>query len=244
MDVELTKARAYHGGDQPSDSVDIYLFGEGIPNIIEINYPNYSQLGESVSTIVSGDDSNIHEALNISPDKMVVDILGILNPDEDSNIENFVLDNSSFTTDIGLELELFAAASGFRVADTLDFSVDMKGLNSLDLIFDIENGFPIDASVWLYMLDSLGNRIYEVLSHEELLVAGGETGGEANNYRVIAPAKKLTVIEIDKEGIDAIKETFRIVVNAELSTTNGEQAKIYSDYGLSLKLGANMGYTY
>jgi len=242
INLELTEARAFHGDDETF--VDIYLFGDNTPNIFEINYPDYSQIGEIVTTTTSGENSNIHEALNISPNKIFIEVLGTLNPEENPSIPNFVLGNSQFNTDIALELELFGSASGFRIADTLDFSVDLGDLNSLDLIFDIENGFPIEASIWLHLIDSLGSKIYEVSSYDELLIAGGETGGEENNYRVLNPEKKLTTISIDNEGVYAIKQTRQIVVNAELSTTDGELAKIYSDYSLNLKLGANLGYKY
>lgn len=244
IDLDMVKARAYHGGDQPSDSVDINLFGEGIPNIIPINYPSLNQLGELVETEVNGENSNIHEALNISPDKLEIVVNGTLNPEEDPGINNFVLYDSKFMADIELELELFGAASGFRIADTLDFSMDLGGIESLNLIFDIENGFPIDASLWLHLLDSTDNKIYEILSPEELLVAGGETGGEENGYKVVTPGFKLTEIPLDKDGIFALKNATKIVVNAEVSTTNGQLAKIYSDYGLKVKVGANLGVNY
>ena len=237
--LDIITFRAYHVGSNP-DSIDIFIFGEGNPSIIELNYPNLNQVGENILTQVNTENSNIHEALEISPGKIFVDIDGHLNPDEDSTLTNFVLDTSGIKVDISFELELFGAVNGFKIADTVDFHLgDIEEIKSLLFVVDVANGFPVNAIIQFNFVDSVYNVVHSLLPPEEQLIMAAPVSSPPE-YRVLYPAEKITNIVLNDEELRAISEAKEIIINATLSTTNGQLVKIYSDYNIVLKLGAKV----
>ncbi|MCB0805837.1 MAG: hypothetical protein KDC05_08570 [Bacteroidales bacterium] len=238
--LDVSKFTAYHG-ENDQDSLEIYLFGEGVPAEIELNYPNLQQIGESVLTTVEADNSNMNEALGIAPNKLFIGIDGYLNPDQNPDIYNFILDSSRIRIDMDVELRLFGAVNSFVIADTVDFELEsLDEIEQLTLVTLIENGFPINADVQLYFVDSLFQVTHELLTGNERLIVAGQVGG-APDYRVNQSADKLTEIVFAAEDIERISDARKILINATLSTGDGELVKIYSDYELKVKLGARIG---
>jgi len=239
-DLEFTKFRAYHGGSNP-DSLDVYLFGEGNPSIIELNYPDISEVGQVAITEVETVNSNIHEALNISPDKILIELEGHVNPEDNPDEENFILDTSFLKADISLQLELFGSVNGFSVADTVDFEINnVDEIDYIEFAVDISNGFPIGAEVQLYFVDSVYNQLHALLPPDEMLMVAASVGS-APDYKVLSPADKLTYISLNKEELELITYAQEIIINATFSTQEGELVKIYSDYNIDFKMGAKFG---
>ncbi len=233
--LDIVECKAVREGDDPA-SVDIYLFGEGNPNEIDINYPDIYQVGESVITEISSENSNIAEAMNISPDKIIFDIWGLLNPDADSTLTNFLLDTSMISAFIQVELDLFGAVNNFKVADTLELDLgETEEIKSLLFVVDIENGFPLNTFMQLEFVDSLYNVVHTLFPSDEQIMMAAPVG-PAPGYRVAQPVRKLTQFEINEEAMQNVFMAKQIIFYATLSTSD-EFVKIYSDYSLDLKLG-------
>ncbi|RLD52128.1 MAG: hypothetical protein DRJ05_17720, partial [Bacteroidetes bacterium] len=240
--MDIVECRAVREGSDPA-SVDIYLFGEGNPNEIEIDYPDLTQVGESVVTEISSNNSNIAEAMNISPDKIIFDIWGLLNPDEDSTLANFVLDTSMISATVNIELDLFGRVNNFKVADTIDFDIgDTDDINSILFVVDVDNGFPLNALLQLEFVDSLYNVVHVLFPYEEQLMVAAPVGSPPE-YRVTEPVRKLSQIEINEEAMENVFMARHIIFYATLSTDDGD-VKIYSDYSIDFKLGVKAEISY
>ena len=240
--LDIVNFRAYHTNN--NESVDIYLFGEGNPSEIDIDYPSIDQIGQEIYTGVISENSNINEVIEISPDKIFIEIDGHLNPDADSTLTNFVLDTSAVRAYVTLNLELFGGVNGFKVADTIEFNLEnIDEIKSLEFVVDTENGFPINANVQLYFVDSVYNVLHSLLHADDQLMIAAVTGsaGTPNEYKVISPSQKITYIELSEEEIQSLDEAKEIIINATLSTNQGQMVKIYSDYNINLKMGAKVG---
>ncbi|MCF8379116.1 MAG: hypothetical protein K9H49_06025 [Bacteroidales bacterium] len=241
--LDITTFRAYHGGSEP-DSVDVWIFGQGSPSVIELNSPNINQVGEYAFTEVITENSNINEVLDISPNKMYVEILGDLNYDENPDNTNFVLDTSAIKIDLSLELELFGSAENFKIADTVDFNMNnLDEIESLVFVVSVNNGFPINAEVQLEFVDSVYNVVQTLLQNNEMLMLAAPVSS-APDYKVIFPTNKVTEIEIIGEELKNLQMARKILITAILSTTSGQVVKIYDDYDITLQLGAKIGLSF
>lgn len=241
--IDIVNFRAYSGGSNP-DSVDVYIFGEGNPSLIDLNYPSINEVGEMAHTNVVSTTSNINEALEISPDKLYIELDSYLNPEGDSTIYNFILDTSEIRANMTLSLELFGGVNDFKVADTADFTLEkLDEINALQFVVDIENGFPINAIVQLDFVDSVYNVLHSLLPPNEQLMIAGITGS-GPDYKVISPSQKTTYFELDRDQLDSITNTRKIIITSEFSTNEGQLVKIYSGYTIDLKLGAKVELIY
>lgn len=241
--LDILKFRAYHFGDV-TDSVDIYIFGEGNPSQFTINYPGLEQIGAYSFTEVNTENSNISEAIQISPNKMYLDIDGHLNPDSDSTLYNFILDTSAILTDVTVEMSLFGGISGFKIADTVEFNLgQIEEISSLLLVVDASNGYPIEARLQLDFVDSVYHVLHSLLPPDEQLISAAPVGS-APEYRVTGPVQKITNIVLNDDQIQLVQSATKIIINAILSSTDGQLVKIYSNYKIDLLIGAKVGINY
>ncbi|MEZ5196059.1 MAG: hypothetical protein R2764_06560 [Bacteroidales bacterium] len=241
--IDIERFQACRGGSNP-DSVDIYIFGEGNPSVIDLNYPTINNIGGEALTQVISTTSNINEALEISPDKLLIELKSYLNPDGDTTLYNFVLDTSEIRANMTLSLELFGGVNGFKVVDTADFTLEqLDEINALQFVVDIENGFPINAIVQIEFVDSVYNVLHSLLPPNDQLMIAGITGG-APDYKVISPSQKTTFFEMDRDQLESIAETKKVIISAVFSTNEGQLVKIFSDYSIDLKLGAKVELIY
>lgn len=241
--MEVATFKAYTTGESP-DSVDIYLFGEGNPAEFDISSPEIWQIGETVSTQIVSDNSNMNEALAISPTELYIDINAHLNPDAIPDVTNFILDSSLINAKITMDLELYGSINGFEVLDTVEFNLkNASEFESLYFVAEIENGFPVTILLTLEFVDSLYNPVYTLFPEgESIIVAAGV--GSPPDYRVISPTTELTEIDLPKEDLEILEDARQILVTATLSTEEGQEVKIYADYEILLRLGAKVGIYY
>lgn len=237
--LDIETFTAYHGDPDP-DSVPIHIFGEYVPPEIVLEYPDLSQIGEVAYTEVIAENSNMHEALEISPNRIYVDIVGHLNPQGNPDVVNFMIDTSAIHVDLALELNLFGSINDFKITDTVDFEINsLDDIESLFFKVIVENGFPINAAVQLAFTDSINQVIYEMFPDYELLMVAAAISDDPANYRVESPTTEITEIPIAKEDFEKLEASKNILITAYLSTD--EKVKIFSDYEINLKMGARVG---
>ena len=125
----------------------------------------------------SAPGNNIVQALNIAPDKLVMKLVGVFNPEANPNVDNFFYNTSLIRINVDLELELYGKIDVFRIADTLDFSLESDDhLNGLEFNAVITNGFPIDGKAQVLFIDDDYNILYSLFPEDESIVKAGETG--------------------------------------------------------------------
>ncbi|MBE0639032.1 MAG: hypothetical protein IH598_10975 [Bacteroidales bacterium] len=224
---------------------DVFLFGEGTENEFDILSPTPAQIGQSVYTKIDFGQTNFPEVfLNLAPREFYYDFDAILNADDDSTAQNVLQDTSRISFATALEFKLFTAIDLLTLQDTLDFRMEGTTIDEIDYLLvriNTENGFPLNAGIQLYFADAefqiIDSLIYDA---DKRIIAGGEVGLPPQ-LKVIKSTKKTTDIRIEKPRLEKILEAKKMLLNASLSTTNGELAKIYDDYSLTLKVGAITG---
>jgi hypothetical protein len=223
---------------------DIFLFGQGNPNMFEILSPGVDEIGQTIETNIDFSQTNFPEVfLSLAPRKLYYDFAATLNAFGDSTDQNFIQDTSRLAFGTSLELQIYTAIGLLSFQDTLDFNLN----NSPDEIdymlcrINAENGFPLSALIQVYFTDASYNVIDSLIHDDDERVILGGTIGLPPRFRVTAPGIKTTDIMIDKGWLDNVMKAEKMLLRAGLKTTEGNVAKIYDNYSLSLKIGMKTG---
>jgi len=241
--LDVVDFTAYHYGPT-TDSVDVYLFGEGFPSTFDIDYPSLNELGQSVMTEINTENSNINEAVEISAGEMNITVDGHLNPSGDSTINNFAIDTSNVKAEFAVEVGLFGSVSGFKVVDTVDFSIgSIDDIYSLLIVLDAQNWYPLTVALQLDFVDSVYQIVHTLLPPGEIILEAAPVG-DPPEYRVTEPTSKLTDIVMVHDEILKLKEVRKILITGLLSTTDNDLVKIYMDYFIHMKIGVKVGINY
>jgi hypothetical protein len=237
LQLDIVESKAYHLSP-PEQEVPIYFLGEGNPQVIDILSPSFAEIGQTKHTNISATTSNISNAIAISPQQICLGIEGNVNPDGDPDALNFILEDSYFSADFRVQMDMFGQINGFVLVDTIPLKDRLfDNLKDLELTFDILNGFPLEASLEIFFLDSTNTSWYTVGEADELFVEGATVSG-APDYRVVEEAHKLSSLAFG-DTITGNLSTFKnLVVKSKLSTTNSDLVKVYDDYQIKVKVGA------
>lgn len=184
-------------------------------------------------------NSNIWDAIAISPQKFIADISGLSNPAGGIS-GNFALDTSRLKIDAQVEIPLFGKAWDFILQDTIDLEFGQETDKIEFMLFRINttNGFPVEAIQQLIFIDGAGHPIDSLLIPEQQTLAAAPCNG-APDYRVTQSIKKLTESKLEHNRVVPLKNCKKIIVRAKLLTTqSGTQlVKFYSDYSLNVRIG-------
>lgn len=236
--------QAYSPYTQPY-YMDVFLFGEGTENEFDILSPTAEQLGQSVYTKIDFSQTTLPEVFfNLAPREFYYDFDAILNDGNDTTAQNVLQDTSRISFETFIEFKLFTAIELLTIQDTLDFNMEDTDIDQIDYLMiriNSENGFPLNAGIQLYFTDADFNVLDSLLyDNDTRILVGGEVGLPPQ-LKVITPASKTTDVRVDKPRLEKILDAEKMLLNASLSTTNGEFAKIYDSYSLKIQIGAKTG---
>lgn len=227
-----------HSDFNPPYDINVNLFGEGVPNVINILGPDYSQIGQTIHNLIDTEGSNLSEAISISPSSFIFNVVGLSNPNGNPEDKNFVLNESMFRVNCKIEMDLAGAISGFDLQDTIDFSFDnLQRVGELLFRTTIINGFPLNVKFQAIFTDENYNVVDSLISDpDEWIFAGADVGGPPD-YKVTNPNTKVTDIIVGDDRLNNLEKAKKVLIRAGLQTTNGQMIKIYSDYFVQIKMG-------
>ena len=235
----------FQGYNQNRTPSTYNILGAGIPNPLPIGSPTIQQIGQSILTNfeLNKDNSNIVDIINNTPPYVIYQINALANPAgvAPPSAPNFVLDTSNFKVDMEIEMPLYGTAKGFTVQDTVESFTfeDATHLDYLLLRTSIDNGFPCDVKIQVYFTDSVFNKLDSLVTGSDPIILSAAPVDA--NGRVSAPSSKTTDVVLEKERISKLNKLKYMLVKADASTNNNGQTnvRIYSDYSLAVKIGAD-----
>lgn len=212
----------------------------GYPNPIDVNYPTL--LGDSAQTELLFDNSNTSNITSIitpAPKYLGFDFEASSNPDGAPLVPNFMTSESELRVDATLEMGLEGFAYGFQFRDTVEFSFDesVEEVEWVKIRINTNNGFPVDISPQVYLVDANYALIDSLLPPEELVLQSGLVDASG---RVTTPTQKITDILFSKERVPNLLDAAHLIIVARGNTRNGTQeeiVRIYDDYSIDLRLG-------
>lgn len=223
---------------------DVFLFGQGIENKFEILSPDFNQVGQSVETNLNFSETNFPEVfLSMAPRLMSFDFDATFNVLADTTLSNFIQDTSRISFGTALAFQMYTAIDLLSFQDTLNLNLDTSADEIDYLLFRIntENGFPLSALLQIYFADANYNIVDSLIYDADTRLIRGAEVGLPPKFRVVKPAVSTTDINIDREWLDNVLKAEHMFLRAGLKTTEGNLAKIYSDYELKFQLGIKTG---
>lgn len=244
------KVVAYYPSDgSPNADQSVNVSLGPLDNPIVVEGPLVSEIGTSKRTevLLNKNNSQINTITDYITKFLTYRIDTETNPDG-VIVTNFMTDESILTLNVEAEIPLEGYALNLRYTDTLDFTFDYDQVQNLSLRLIAENGFPVDVSMNFIPVDEN----FQPLSYadgtqfklfapptESLFLKGGIVGTDG---KVNLKEKLTTDYVVSEEGMQLLRKAKFIIYQGDLNTSNGlNTVKIYSDYGISIKMGAILG---
>lgn len=208
------------------------------PNPLPINSPTVNQIGQYATTIVpSVTSTDLADAMNIAPKKIIYKVNGKLYPIPDPTHESFILDTSSIKVDFNIELPLQGKVGGFVLQDTLKFDLSkIEDVSEASFIINTLNHFPLDADVQVYFTDASYQILDSLITDGTNIIKSGIVG---INDMVSIPTPKTSQISLNNTRLRKIENSKYMFINARLKTYNypNRVVKISNEDYLNVKMG-------
>lgn len=224
----------------PSSSYPI----TGYPNPLPVLSPNMSQMGQTKvdSFMLDKNNSNVASVFSNLPSSLIYQVNSTTNPSGPTT-SNFVLDTSKFKVDLEVEFPLHGTAIGFTMVDTVPFEFDeaVENIEWILLRTYNNNGFPLEVDLQAYFVDTNYVLLDSLFKIKPVLASGFID----NTGKVIAPKSSSQDCKFYKPQLTKLEKARFIVIHAIANTaknSNGVQipVKIYADYKLDVKIGAQV----
>lgn len=213
-------------------------------NPFDINSPVLSLIGKYAkdSIVITKEQCNILLAMGTYPNNLRFDIAAKTNPAGPSGPYNFITDSSRLNTAFEIILPLWFMGKNIVLEDTTDFDLEKEMddffdyLNYLRITLEGTNGFPLEASLQVFLTNSSYTVLDSLFSGNSMILdpAPVNTNGQARNG-----VKYKRMAEFSKEKLTRIKNTKHLIIKATLNSTNaasGQFVRFYSYNTINFKM--------
>lgn len=250
LDSKLTIKSIYSLNSKNNSKID--LTGSIINKPININRATESgnQLAPFSPTqktiAINSNNSNIKEFIENIPDKLGYTISVITNPlGNISGSNDFVYSDGKFDSHISIEAPLSLFANQLQLIDTISLNLSSlnrnRKINSGTLYININNGFPLNANIQMFLLDTLNGTIIDSLFSSNNNILTAQT--DINNY-VNKSTRSLLKIVLDSKKTERLLNTKKMLIKTTFDTPNQPSiVKIYDHYLFDIKITSNFNYS-
>jgi len=244
--------------------LEIYVVsGSGVKTPVIINafkdtfaleYTSSIDQSKVTEYIIDKSNSNIDVVLNTAPQTIYYKVLFTANIVDIPN-PNVLYDNTTVkqesTLDLPVDIKILNYAiesdGDFELGETLgDIDSNVVTINWAEVVSEIANGLPLNASVQVYIEDTVTNTLVDSIFKPAYLILAANVNAEGE---VIQPTKVNITNTINKAQYDNLKRgnKFRLQVRLttpESSPGNLPYVGIYDFHKLNVKIGARTNITY
>lgn len=215
------------------DPNEVILTGVAVPFTI-----NTGVTGTPVESVVSelvidANSTNIADGINLWPDEIITAFNGDVNPA--GKVHNFANDTSRMDVTMDLKIPLYGTMNGYEIRDTMEVPSDVfENISKASLRMNVYNEFPLEGNIGVYIIDTNYVVLDSLTNGLEVLIQGASVD---LNGEVVTPAEKQSDLPVDEEAVIIMRDSVKLLIVAQLSTTDGDPAKIYSNYSMDIELG-------
>ncbi|MFL5762878.1 MAG: hypothetical protein ACJ77K_02980 [Bacteroidia bacterium] len=202
-------------------------------------YPTYANFPLTTS------NSNIKPMIENLPDKFGYNIQVITNPlGNVSGSNDFIYSDKLLKASLDMEIPLSLVANDLTLADTLAMNIShgdqSDAIHNGTITLFADNGFPFDAKVQMYLLNSSNVAMDSIFGYANTIVEAPIN----SSFRVIAKKRTKITIPVSESRMDLLYDTKKIAIKVIFNTSaQPNYVKIYSDYSIDLKLVGDFNYT-
>jgi hypothetical protein len=242
--VEINFSNVYAYSEKYNLTTPITFSGV---NPFDIKYQDISHIGKYVkdSIVITKENCNILLATGTYPNNLHFDIAAKTNPAGPSGPYNFVTDSSSLNTAFEIILPLWFMGKNIELEDTSDYDLEkdlgdiFDYINYLRITLEGTNGFPIEASLQVLLVNSAYTVLDSLFSGNSMTLDPASVDA---NGQVRSGVKYKRMVEFSKDKLTRIKDTKYVIVKASLNSSNaaaGQYVRFYSyntiDFKMSIK---------
>jgi hypothetical protein len=190
------------------------------------------------------DNTNFKQLIENLPDKIEYSLDVTTDPlGNVSSGNDFVYNGYGFDANLDLEIPLSVIATNLTLTDTIDFNLDQPSgysVNNGILTLIADNGFPFNATSQIYLLDE-NNSITDSLMTLNNTITSAPLDAQD---KVISPKETKIIVPVTGDRLDHLFTARKMILKIKFNTANqGHYIKIYSDYGIDLKLTGDFNMT-
>jgi hypothetical protein len=194
---------------------------------IDWAYPSFA-LGEIGQTkydsfSFDGSNSNIAEIFNSQPIKLIYEIEGIANAQNDTTLIGFITDSSTVSFGVKVDLLLDGSVKDFEADQTLDLdfgdyaNLDKYKIDSVIFKLVTENKMPVETALQVYFQDENGGTL-DSLFQSGLHVISKATSVDANGFPQ-GQERVESYIPMSYDRFDRVKNAKKAYLRTAFSTT-------------------------
>lgn len=240
IDIQQLKLK-----QKPSGTVQDILLNN-FTNPFAIAYPLMPGTPVVTKVEINNSNSNLRDLISPTKKCLIFQVDAITNPA--GKAVNKINKNSTLDIEAGVELPLTGYGYNWVLGDTVALNLalnEQDNLKSGVIRLNMENRFPIDASLQVYFLDE-NYVLKDSLLNDPNFIKSGELDP---NGRVIKSTPTQNDIAANNQKIRNITASKFVVLKAVLQTKDGQQkkdVKIYVDNFIRVQMGikAELGYTF
>ncbi|HWZ21232.1 MAG TPA: hypothetical protein VNW06_01190 [Cytophagaceae bacterium] len=198
----------------------------------------------AVNTFDMSTSSNATSLINTLPNKVNYNAQVITNTAGNTKTyTDFAYNTGSFKAYLDIEMPLSIIASQLVLSDTVPFntaSIKKRNVNSGTLSVFVNNGFPLGASLKMYLLNGSGTVIDSLTSLPNAIMSAPVDG----TFKVTSKQSSHLSFPIDATKMNNLYNTYKVIFKIEFTTQpNSNYLKIYSDYSIDFKLVGDLNYS-
>jgi hypothetical protein len=207
-----------------------------------VSFPSFAERGQTVKDTleINNTNSNVVNFMSLVPDSIYGNGNFRINPNGNTGEKNFTYADSEVSIGLEVEVPLEIAVDGLVLEDDegiyWSFSeLEKFGLDSIQLNFNITNGFPLDADLQLIMEDSIGG-VIDTIFIDALMAAPVDGEG-----RVITPTVYINSIFLEGQELTNLLGAEVMRVKAIINTFGSDvptKVTLFTDYFIELQLSA------
>lgn len=225
--------------------INLNLSGINSGEVVDLNGPPLQIPANQLSnSIYNKDNSQLVDLIALSPEQMIYSGSAISNPLGNLGVPNFIAPGTGLEIGFEMDLPFHLRIEDAEMRDTLslDFEsiVSEGSTDDLDLVesvalhFNVENGFPFDCFVKVFMMDSVTQLALDSLELNLLEAA------PVTEFGIVESPKSYNFeIELTTNQIITLIESNQAIISVFMSTFENETTavKLYTDYEFVLGIG-------
>jgi hypothetical protein len=194
---------------------------------IDWDYPSFAagEVGQTKYDAFSFDasNSNIADIFNAQPVKLIYEIEGIANAQNDSTLVGFITDSSTVSFGISVDLLLDGSVNDFAADQTLDLdfgdyaNLDKYKIDSVIFKLVTENEMPVETALQVYFQDANGVTL-DSLFQDGIHAISKATSVDANGFPQ-GQERVESYIPMSYDRFDTIKNAKKAYLKTAFSTT-------------------------
>lgn len=198
----------------------------------------------SVNFPLTTSNSNIKQMIENLPDKFGYSMEILANPlGNISGSNDFIYADNLLNASLDIEIPLSLVASDLTLVDTLDLNISGDGaenVKSATFTLFADNGFPFDAAIQMYLLNDMNVVTDSIFSTVNII----DEAPVNSSLRATTKKRTQIAVAIGENKMSLLMNTKRMIMKVKFNTAAQPQyIKIYSDYGIDVKLVGNIDYT-